>query len=92
MKLRSHILLIAVLTLLPIIVVVCVVMGLLFQKMRDDQLQNLTATARALSLALDASFEKGIGTLNALSTSRHLEAGDPKTFYEQSRRLLAARR
>lgn len=92
MKLRSHIWLIAALTLVPIIVVLCMVTDLLFQKMRDEQLQNLTATARALSLALDASFEKGIGTLNALSTSRHLEAGDLKSFYEEPQRVLAARR
>ncbi len=90
MKLRSHILLIALITLLPIIIVVCLVMVLLFQKMRDDQLQNLTGTARALSLAFDRSFEKGIGALNALSTSRYLETGDLKTFYEESKRVVAA--
>jgi two-component system CheB/CheR fusion protein len=70
-------------------VVVCLGVALLFQKMRDDQLQGLLATARALSVALDRSFEKGIGTLTALAASRHLESSDLKTFYEESRRVLA---
>ena len=90
MKLRSHILLIATVTLLPIIIVVCLGAVLLFQKMRDDRLQSLMATARALSLALDRSFEKSIGTLNALSASRHLETGNLKAFYEESARVLDA--
>ena len=90
MKLRSHVLIIATATLLPIIVFTCLVVVLLFQKMRDEQLQNLLGTARALSLALDRSFEKGIGTLNALATSRQLRDGDLKKFHEESRRVLAA--
>jgi two-component system CheB/CheR fusion protein len=90
MKLRSHIILIAAVTLLPILIVVCLGVVLLFQKMRDDRLQSLIGTARALSLALDRSFEKGIGTLNALSTSRHLETGNFREFYLESRRVLAA--
>jgi PAS domain S-box-containing protein len=92
MKLRSHILSIGALTLVPILIVVCVQMLFLFQKMRDDRLQGLIATARALSLALDRSFEKATASLNALSTSRHLQTGDLKTFHEDSRRVLAAHR
>jgi PAS domain S-box-containing protein len=90
MKLRSHLSIIAAVTLLPIIVVVCISMVLLFRKMRDDQLQSLVSMARALSLAVDRSFERAKGTLAALSVSRHLQTGDLKGFYEESKRVLAA--
>ena len=89
MKLRSHIFIIAAATVLPILVFVCSVVYLLFQKQRENQLQNVVATARALSLALDANFERAIGTLNALATSGHLQAGELEPFYAESKRILA---
>jgi PAS domain S-box-containing protein len=76
---------------LPIIVIACAVVFLLFQKGRDDQMQNLVGTARALSLALDRSFESAIATLAALAKSENLQAGDLRSFYDEARRFLAVR-
>ena len=92
MKLRSHILFIGAITLIPILLVVCLQVIFLFRKMRDEQLQSLLVTARALSAALDRSFEKAIVSLNALSTSRYLQNCDLKTFHEDAKRVLAAHR
>jgi PAS domain S-box-containing protein len=92
MKLRSYVLFIGAMTLIPIVIVVAVQAVFLFRKMRDDRLESLIATARALSSALDRSFEKAIASLNALATSRQLQTGDLKTFHEDSKRVLAAHR
>jgi two-component system CheB/CheR fusion protein len=92
MKLRSHILFIGVVMLVPILVIMCVEGVFLFRRMRDDQLQTFIGTARALSSSLDKSFEKAIASLSALSASRHLQTGDLKTLYEDAKRALAAQR
>jgi PAS domain S-box-containing protein len=89
MRLRSHLLLLAGITILPIVIVVCLGVVFLFKRMRDDQLQTVRATARALSLALDRSFQEGIATLTALSASKNLEKGDFRAFHEEAKRVLA---
>ncbi len=91
MRLRSHVLVITAATLLPIIVIACAVIFLLFQKGRDEQMQSLVGTARALSLALDRSFESAIATLEALTKSENLQAGDLRSFREEAKRFLAVR-
>ena len=64
-------------------------MVLLFQKQRDLELDRLVDTARALSLAVDRDFETGLASLKTLATSEHLQAGDLRTFYDESKRVLA---
>jgi len=89
MRLRSHVLIIAAATLLPIITVVCLAVVLLFQKQRNIELDRLVDTARALSLAVDRDFETGLASLRALATSQELRSGDIRTFYDESKRVLA---
>ena len=88
MKLRSHILIITGATLLPLLAFVCVTLVLHFESGRESQLQNLVATARALSLALDKDFEARVAALKTLAQSERLHAGDLKTFYAESKRVL----
>src|ERR1043166_1996757 len=89
MKLRSHIFIISAATLLPLLAFVCLVLVLHFQSGREAQLQNLVATSRALSLALDKDFEARVAALKTLAQSVHLRDGDLKSFYEESKRALA---
>ena len=88
MKLRSHILIITATTLLPLLAFVCITLVLHFESGREIQLQNLVATSRALSLALDKDFEARFAALKTLAQSAHLRDGDLKLFYEESKRVL----
>ncbi len=88
MKLRSHILVIIGATLLPLLAFVCVTLILHFESGRETQLQNLVATARALSLALDKDFEARVAVLKTLAQSTNLHAGNLKMFHEESKRAL----
>lgn len=88
MKLRSHILIITGVTVLPLLAFVCVTLVLQFESGREAQLQNLVATARALSLALDKDFEARVAALKTLAQSERLHAGNMKSFYDESKRVL----
>ena len=88
MKLRSHILIITAATLLPLLAFVCIALVLHFESGRATQLQNLVATARALSLALDKDFEVRVAALKTLAQSAHLRNDDLKLFHEESMRVL----
>ncbi len=88
MKLRSHILIITGVTLLPLLAFVCVTLVLHFETGRETQLQNLVGTARALSLALDKDFEARVAALKTLAQSERLHAGDLKSFYDATKRVL----
>jgi hypothetical protein len=88
MKLRSHILIITTTILLPLLAFVCIVLVLHFQSGRETQLQNLVATSRALSLALDKDFEARVAALKTLAQSVHLRDGDLNLFDEESKRVL----
>ena len=88
MKPRSHILIITGATLLPLLAFVCVTLVLHFESGRESQLQNLVATARALSLALDKDFEARVAALKTLAQSERLRAGDLKSFYDESKRVV----
>ena len=90
MRLRSHLLIIAAATLLPIIAIVCLAVVLLFQKGRDIELDRLVDTARALSLAVDRDLAAGLASLRALATNQSLRTGDLRTFYDESKRVVAA--
>lgn len=91
MRLRSYVLIMTAATLLPIVTIACAVVFLLFQKARDEQMQSLVGTARALSLALDRSFESAIATLEALARSENLQAGDLRSLNDEAKRFLAVR-
>jgi hypothetical protein len=75
-------------TLLPLLAFVCVTLVLHFETGRETQLQNLVATTRALSLALDKDFEARVAALKTLAQSERLHAGDLKSFYDESKRVV----
>ena len=90
MRLRSHVLIIAAATVLPIIAIVCLAVVLLFQRGRDKELDYLVDTARALSLGVDRGLVTGLASLRALATSQSLRSGDFRSFYDESMRVVAA--
>jgi PAS domain S-box-containing protein len=91
MKLRSHLVILVVAALLPVLIftgVMIVVFGRQQQRHAENGLVN---TARALSLAVDRELMAWTHTLETLAISEHLDSGDLKKFYSQAQRVLQAR-
>ena len=90
MKLRSHLILLVVAALLPVLIFAGVMIVLLGKEQEKAQKDNLLDVARALSLAIDRELLASIRTLEALATSQHLDSGELRKFYEQAKRVLEA--
>ena len=88
MKLRTHLIILVVAALLPVLIFAGVMLVTFSAQQRNAVERGLVDTARALSLALDREIEATIRVLQALATSEHLETGDLKQFYDQARRTL----
>src|SRR3989338_6436836 len=88
MKLRSHLIILVVAALLPVLIFAGVMLFLFSRQQRTDVENGLRHTARALSLAVDRELQASIRTLEALATSEHLDLGNLKQFYEQANRVL----
>lgn len=92
MKLRSHLVALVVVAVLPVLVFALVMAVLFSREQRKGVEDGLVDTARALSLAVDRELIATIRTLGALATSEHLDRGDLRGFYDQARRVLNAHR
>ncbi|HEX9455022.1 MAG TPA: hypothetical protein VGA27_11695, partial [Candidatus Binatia bacterium] len=90
MKLRSYLIIIAASTLVPMLIIICVLIVLHFRELRENQLQEYVSTARALSLAVDRNFETAMAVLTPLALSPHLHSGDFKEFHHEALRLVNA--
>ena len=90
MKLRSHLIILVVAALLPVLIFAGVMIVLLGKEQEKAQKDNLLDVARALSLAIDRELLASIRTLEALATSQHLDSGELRKFYEQAKRVLEA--
>lgn len=91
MKLRSHLIILAIAALVPLLIFSTVMVFVRHKQQRAALEDRLLDTARALSLVIDRELTASIRTLEALATSEHLDSGDLKKFYEQAMRLLKAR-
>jgi len=92
MKLRSHLIILVVAALLPVLIFAGVMIVLLGKEQEKAQKDNLLDVARALSLAIDRELLASIRTLEALATSERLDSGNLRKFYEQAKRVLEAHR
>jgi len=91
MRLRSHLSILVVAAVVPLLIF-STVMVFVFNKQQRAAVENsLLDTARALSLAIDREITASIHTLEALATSDDLDSGDLGKFYEQAARVLKAR-
>jgi len=76
MKLRSHLLVLTVSTLLPMILF-AVVVAVLFAWRESDAFQRgATERTRALLTAVDSELKSSITALEVLAASRHLDRDD----------------
>ena len=89
MKLRSHLLILVLVTLVPIVVFSLVLVVRLHRQERAAIERGLQETARALTLALDAQLKTDIEALKTLGASEHLDDGNYRAFYALAERVKA---
>src|SRR5687767_6024836 len=89
MKLRSHLLLLTLGTILPLLVFALIAVGLLAQRERAIFEGGAKERTLALLTAIDADLDTSITTLRALAASPHLDRDDLAAFQEQARRVLS---
>ncbi|HUF93685.1 MAG TPA: ATP-binding protein, partial [Candidatus Limnocylindria bacterium] len=90
-SLRAHLVALVLLALVPVLVFSA---GLVVAQARAERAaveNGLEDTARALAVAVDREVDGWITTLQALATSRDLEAGSLEAFHAQATRLLPTR-
>ena len=92
MKLRSHLVALVVVAVLPVLLFAAVMVVMFSREQRKGVEDGLVDTARALSLAVDRELVASIKTLEGLATSEHLDQGDLRRFYDQAQRVLNAHR
>jgi signal transduction histidine kinase/ActR/RegA family two-component response regulator len=88
MKLRSHLVVLVLVALLPVVLFSTIVVAVLAQHERDATDRGLRSTARALALAVDHVVENSITTLGALAASEHLDTGNLAAFHRASLRVM----
>lgn len=88
MKLRSHLLVLTLVTMIPILLFAVAGGAFMAARERATFQQGATERARALMTAVDAELHGSLMTLEALATSRSLDTGDFQGFREEARRVL----
>lgn len=83
MKVRSHLVLMALVLLVPVILVLGYAIASLIDGERDAYLRSMREAARSTSLAANLEWNYASGSAAALSRSKTLAAGDLLTFYQQ---------
>ena len=89
MALRRHLVILAALTILPLLLFATWIVLELHREGRAQAERSLTDTARALSLALDREITAIASALESLATSRDLAADNLPAFYAQAAALRA---
>jgi signal transduction histidine kinase/CheY-like chemotaxis protein len=92
MRLRSHLLLLTLVTLLPMVVFGVAATALIVRHERATFRQGAQERTRALLTALDTELEGHVTSLRALASSRQLEVGNLPAFYDELRRVLITQR
>ncbi|EME71620.1 hypothetical protein H261_01771 [Paramagnetospirillum caucaseum] len=85
---RSRLVLLVVVCLLPSILAVGLLIHDFYNRQRRLLEQNMVQTAHALVLAVDREIARRVATLQTLATSPHLANDDLASFYEQARAIL----
>ena len=87
LKIRSHLMLMSVAMLLPVVLFSAVALHLLRNGERDAALHGLTETARASALLIDRELASSVAALAQLARSPHLENGNLQAFHQQAMTL-----
>src|SRR5512137_701262 len=85
MKLRTFLLLVVSLTLVPLLGIAAVAIWWAHQDERRAMEQSLLYHARSLTVAVDREVETSLAGLKGLATSSDLDSADLRRFYEQAR-------
>src|SRR5262245_53735297 len=90
MKLRSHLIILVLVAVLPLLVFSAIVLGLAADSERDATERGLRATGRAMGTAVDHALDNAISALEVLATSELLDAGNLAAFHAAAVRALEA--
>jgi sensor domain CHASE-containing protein len=90
MKLRPHLLVLRLGTLLPMFVFAVVACVLFARRARSTFQRGATERTLALLTVIDTELRGSITTLQALATSRHLETDGLRAFHDEAARALAS--
>jgi PAS domain S-box-containing protein len=88
LKLRAHLLALTLGAFIPLLAFSVVMVVLFTQQERAAIQRGVRDTARALSLALDRDLLRSLTSLEALATSKALDAGDLRGFVREAQRVL----
>lgn len=89
MKLRSHLLVLTLVTMIPVLLFAVAGGSFMAARERATFQQGAMERSRALMTAVDAELHGSLATLQALCTSRSLDTGDFEAFREEAKRVLA---
>ena len=87
MRLRSHLVLLVLAAVLPVLAFSAVMAVVFSRQQRDAFEQRYLERVRAMRIALDRELEGHISALRVLSHSEYLASGDLRGFYEQLHRV-----
>ncbi len=87
MRIRSHLLLVAAVVLVPGFIAAAIAVDKVRKAERDASLRGLRETVRATALLVDGEVQRSLGALTALGTSEHLKNGDLAAFYAQAKAI-----
>jgi signal transduction histidine kinase len=90
MRLRSHLITLVLVAVLPLLVFSAIVLGVVADSERDATERGLRATGRAMGTAVDHTLDNAIGALEVLATSELLDAPDLPGFHAVAVRALEA--
>jgi signal transduction histidine kinase len=91
MKLRSHLLFLALATLLPVLAFALYVSSLLVERERETFRRGAADQTRAILTAVDLHLNGTIAALEALALSPALDRNDLSAFHASAQRVLASR-
>jgi signal transduction histidine kinase/ActR/RegA family two-component response regulator len=90
MRVQSHLFLLALGAIAPLVAVLLAGGIVLWKAERESLEREAIGRTRAAMSAVDSELRGSIITLKALAASKNLEIGDIRSFYEEARRVLAA--
>jgi PAS domain S-box-containing protein len=91
MKIRTHLVILGLAILIPMIVFAAMAVVVLDRRQRVAVERGAVETARALSTAVDRELGGVMTILDTLGTARSLARDDIPAFHENARRVLASR-
>jgi PAS domain S-box-containing protein len=87
MRIRSHLLILVLGTLLPILILTVIISVVFWREQRTAVERRYLERVRALSVALDRELEGHIRALQILAEASSLRSGDWRAFYDEALRV-----